>query len=424
MVAYARTRGRNARFVCLVSLALMAMMGFGTTAMAAEPPPAVCASAPYLAYVNTFRALANVPALTEDTTTIAGGAPLAVGDCNHSRYVVKDTIRHDEDPANPWYTAAGNAAGQRGNVAIASGPYTYQDAIDSWMTGPFHAVNMLYAGLTQTAFGFYTESGVSGATLDVFDTNGPTPITPTLFPADQKMMPLTRYNGGEAPDPLTPCMGFPSASFLTPTGPPIILQLTTAPGAVSGSLTLNGGAPLPVCTYTGATYTNADPSFQQLGQAILNARKAVVLFPRDPLTNGIYTVTINASGGPYTWTFAVGLQSITVSPGSISTLSETQFTATGTFAGGNGITSFDLTPYVTWASTNTMIATVNATGAVTPLMQGTTAIIAAFGTISGQATLTSLHKPSSSVPGNPVQLPGQRPTTNPAGAPAPLPSPR
>jgi hypothetical protein len=409
--------GRHTRFFGLLSVAaLLAMTNFGTTAVGAEPPHAVCPTVPYLAYVNSFRVVANLPLLTEDTAQL-------VGDCDHSRYVVKNSITHVEDPNNPWYTAAGAAAGQRGNVATATGPFTYQDAINNWMTGPFHAIGILDPRLTQTAFGIYSEGSNSGATLDVFDINlSFTPTTPTFYPADHKVMPLTSYGGFEAPDPLAPCAG-----YTAPTGAPIILQTVNAPDPASGTLSLAGLGVLPSCVYTGATY----PPEPFQGSQILSSRNAVVLIPRDPLTNGIYTVSISANGGPYAWTFAVGLQSITVSPPSVSATAPgtQQFTATGNFAPGNGIMAMDLGPYVTWTSTNPTTASVNATGLATLHTLGSAAITASYGSISGAATYalpyTLPGKPSGGGnQGNPAPAPGQRPGGNPNGNPNPLPPPR
>jgi uncharacterized protein YjdB len=81
-----------------------------------------------------------------------------------------------------------------------------------------------------------------------------------------------------------------------------------------------------------------------------------------------------------------GLSAITVTPGSasINKGSQQQFTATGTFSG--GLTS-NITNFVTWQSSNPVVATVNSTGLTTALSPGTATIQASSGTISGSATL-------------------------------------
>ena len=81
-----------------------------------------------------------------------------------------------------------------------------------------------------------------------------------------------------------------------------------------------------------------------------------------------------------------GLSAIAVTPASasINTGFQQQFTATGTFSG--GVTS-NITNFVTWKSSNTVVATVGATGLASALSAGTTTIKATSGTISGSATL-------------------------------------
>lgn len=120
------------------AVALCALLvGLWPAAVGAEPPDATCTATPYLTYINQFRAQANLPLLTENAAKL-------VGDCNHSRYVVKATIVHGEDSTNPWYTTSGNAAGLSGNVAAGCCQgTTYQGPIDLWMTGPFHGVGMI-----------------------------------------------------------------------------------------------------------------------------------------------------------------------------------------------------------------------------------------------------------------------------------------
>ncbi|HEY6837619.1 MAG TPA: DUF3443 family protein, partial [Geobacteraceae bacterium] len=79
-----------------------------------------------------------------------------------------------------------------------------------------------------------------------------------------------------------------------------------------------------------------------------------------------------------------------------------QFTATGTFSDNS---TQDLTPSVSWASSNTGVATISAAGLATSVALGTTTITATSGTISNATTLTISSATLRSVavtPANPV----------------------
>ena len=128
----------------------MLSLFFAAVTPSAQP---VRAAPPWLDYVNSLRANANLPSVTENTTWSAG-------DLAHAQYMVtNNTIGHSETPGNPGYSDAGNTAAQNGNVAVSAGSttYTYQNAIDSWMTGPFHGIGIVDPMLAQTGFGLYTD---------------------------------------------------------------------------------------------------------------------------------------------------------------------------------------------------------------------------------------------------------------------------
>ena len=81
------------------------------------------------------------------------------------------------------------------------------------------------------------------------------------------------------------------------------------------------------------------------------------------------------------------LVSIAVSPtnATVTTGGSQQYTAIGTYS--NGSTQ-NITGQVTWASTNTAVATVNSAGLVTAVSPGTTAISATLGGVTGKTPLT------------------------------------
>jgi hypothetical protein len=106
------------------------------------------------------------------------------------------------------------------------------------------------------------------------------------------------------------------------------------------------------------------------------------------------TVTINddAFGSPIVIALSgtgndTNLNAITVTPAttSIAAGAELQFVATGHLTNGSLQT---LTPFVTWSSTQTTVATTTAGGLATGVGAGSTSITAALGSISGSTTLT------------------------------------
>lgn len=280
-----------------------------------------------LTYVNTYRALADLPAVTQDESW-------SQGDQLHSRYVVKNNeLVHAEDPTNPWYTLDGDAAGQGSNVLAASDT-AMQDAsaVDKWMSGPFHAVNILDPRLQTIGFGSYREASANteqdinnspafaedslqmAAALDTFRGLGDaSDIFPIFYPAQGKVLPITMYSGGETPDPLSACPG-----YAAPSGPPIIVQFGS--GFTSVNVTAHtfqqNAINVEHCLYTETSYINPDPDQQSLGRSFLSSRDAVVIIPRAPLTPGAsYTVSLAVNGQTYTWSFGVDLYAVGALPG-------------------------------------------------------------------------------------------------------------
>jgi hypothetical protein len=269
---------------------------------------------PWLDYLNLFRDLADLPhpGLNDSWSH---------GCWLHSRYCVEnDIIVHQEDPGNPWYTVEGNAAGTSGNVAVSSS-VTWPDEtfLNSWMTGPFHAVGIIDPQLLQTAFGSYRRSvgtWKSAATLDVLRGLGTLPpgVTfPVYFPKPGGQTWLLSYGGNELPNPLT----HSTCTFGAPSGPPIILQLGS--GGVTPSVTAHGfldnGTPEQHCVFDETDYTNPNADYQSLGRSVLNARDAVVLMPRYTLTAGhTYSVSITSNGQTYDWSFTAVAAPPSLSP--------------------------------------------------------------------------------------------------------------
>ncbi len=271
----------------------------------------------WLGYLNLFREMAGLPHLAENTDW-SSGAML------HSRYMVKeDAITHSENSSSPWYTAEGALAGASGNIFVSGWMNTPDEAaIDWWMTAPFHAVAIIDPRLQVTGLGSYRENigfYKMGATVDVQRGRGTLPpgySFPVMFPKDGGQTWLTRFYGGEWPDPLISCPG-----YAAPTGPAIILQLGS--GSLTPTITASGfvdnSGSLEYCLLTETNYTNPDSASQNSGRIILGNRDAVVILPRLPLTVGqTYTATATSDGNPLTWHFSVtsppvlGLQAMPV----------------------------------------------------------------------------------------------------------------
>jgi hypothetical protein len=270
----------------------------------------------WLGPLNYYRSLAGI-------LPVAPDADLSSGDVAHARYLVKNygkdkdrslgAAAHSEDPAKPWYTAAGFAAASASNVneEYDSRPERFEaaKAIDGWISIPFHRLWILNPGLHRAGYGQYCEAGACVGALNVLGGADPMPITPKLldrpieFPPDGSVLKL-RSGEGEWPDPLTACPG-----YAPPMGLAITLQLgTLADAKLSAySLKLNGSDPAAIeaCGFDAGTYVNPDPAQQGRVRDTLRDFGAVVVLPRDPLRPGSYTVSITATGRQYTWSFAV-----------------------------------------------------------------------------------------------------------------------
>ena len=105
------------------------------------------------------------------------------------------------------------------------------------------------------------------------------------------------------------------------------------------------------------------------------------VFPNQTWNAANYWVDVVFQAGPIT------LTSIAVTPTNSSILTgvSRQFTATGTYSDGS---TQNLSNQVTWASSNTRVATINTSGLATGISTGTTTISAALGGVSNNTTLT------------------------------------
>jgi len=277
----------------------------------AEEAPAVAGPAPqdWLGELNLLRALAKLPPVSDVPSWSSRNA-------EHARWMVEnDRIDHTETPGTPWYSTSGQLGASRSNVALASYPIDAKDAVDQWMTGPFHGVGLIDPGLTRSGYGGYYNPGSPsmkwGAALDVLSdgiepgrTPPPAASYPVRWPSPGSTLHLRSYGGNESPNPLTTCPG-----YTAPTGTPLYVLFASPNGSVtSSSLTrTNDGASMPVCTFDWTNYNNPNANDQNLGRNVLGRRNAVVVMPRSPLENGkVYRLNVTRNGVTATSTFNVG----------------------------------------------------------------------------------------------------------------------
>ena len=160
----------------------------------ARPPRR--AEPPWLVHLNAYRAMVKLAPVSDEPS-------LSEGDLNHTRYLVENyagpisqgvntgAAMHSEETGKPGFTPIGLQAAQNSDVAEWPGPTPPRSstwALDDWMTGAFHRMNLLNPQLRQVAYGESCgDFGVCTAALNVLG-GADRPIsalplaTPILFP--------------------------------------------------------------------------------------------------------------------------------------------------------------------------------------------------------------------------------------------------
>lgn len=258
----------------------------------------------WLDYLNTFREMAGVPLVQEDSD-------LTFGAHSHSRYmVVHDRpIAHAEDPNFALYSPAGHQAGANGLIfATSQIQADHIWAFNFFVSAPFHLIPLIDPNLETVGYGHYNENVGNFTMAGVLDVRSGLQYPPNeaieypiQFPADGAETWVLRHSLFEWPNPIPSCPG-----YSRPSGPPIVLMLGT------GDLTPNvsryevkeNGKPLDVCMFNETNYLNPNASEQSIGRTILDLRDAIVLIPRNPLiTNSEYSVEVETNGELHSWTF-------------------------------------------------------------------------------------------------------------------------
>ncbi len=179
--------------------------------------------------------------------------------------------------------------------------------------------------------------------------------------------------------------------------PPVVTSITpaalTLPKGTPGTLRVTVSRAPNVAT--AVTLSSSDPSIASVPPSVNIAAGALFAdFPVASNAVGQATITASLNGGSATATVTVTpaeLTALTLSPQTPTIYAgETQqFTASGTMTDG---TSQDFTARVTWTSSNTSAATINAAGVASALAAGSSTIGASFSfttVINGQSVTVS-----------------------------------
>lgn len=119
-----------------------------------------------LVQVNSFRANAGVPPVSQDGT-------LNENCFEHARYMaVNNDLTHEQDPSLPYASAAGQKCAQNGNAWLGSSYgrdfWKPIDSIEGWVSSVGHRLWLLYPTTRTFGYGFFTaENNSAGAALDV-----------------------------------------------------------------------------------------------------------------------------------------------------------------------------------------------------------------------------------------------------------------
>jgi hypothetical protein len=209
---------------------------------------------------------------------------------------------HTENPASPYYTPEGAAAGGSSNLIGGSSTEAWRD-IDAWLTGPYHAFPMLLPQLVQAEYardGYYAGLSLGQG----FDWTIENPPGPVLFPGPGLTLPMS-YVGNEDPDPLLPCgWEYPDAI----PGLPLFVLTTVEPtDGTTATITADDG---PDYSTAAGTICLLDTD-KKLNPAEVRPLDSggyyqLILIPKTMLTASRYHVTVNMPGqAPITWSFIV-----------------------------------------------------------------------------------------------------------------------
>lgn len=270
---------------------------------AANPtPPFISPNASWISTVNYYRAMAGLPAVTENKTW-------STADVAHSCWMLWNGIAHSETPGTTNYSAAGDQAGRTGNVAVTTDiNATARTFVELWTTGPFHAIGLLRYNLKTVGYGNCTSTATpkwrSAATLDVIHglvAGTKRPTTPILWPGDGTSTSLTKFKV-ETPNPLVYCGGtYPTSGA----GLPLMAMMPEAVTTVKTATITGPSGAVPTCALWGNKTPAKDDGAWATAKALLNGDNAVTLLPNAELQPGLYRVVLTTNARTVRWSFTV-----------------------------------------------------------------------------------------------------------------------
>ncbi len=295
-----------------------------TTAPASSPmmeeaPGTAGTSSNWLTVLNGYRTRLKVPPVVEDPA-------LSRGCLAHAKYLMTNygetmahgqqpgALFHREDESKPGYSPEGLKAARTSDVIYQPRNKLTDDelmaqAIQWWISGPFHRAQLVNPELKQVGFGRYCEGVGCVSALDSTSDSalalpGGSPLAePIEVPPDGATVKAPGF-GGEWPDPVASCPGYSAFA------PAITLQLGMHVPAKIGEESLAqttgaaAGTKVATCAYDSESYVNPDAGTQAHGREILRSFGEVVMMVRDPLVGGeTYRVAMTVNGKPYTWSF-------------------------------------------------------------------------------------------------------------------------
>jgi uncharacterized protein YkwD len=279
-------------------------------------PAAVGSGANWLIVLNKYRTRLNLRPVEEDPS-------LSNGCLAHAKYLMRNyggtfrnigILMHEEHESKPGYSLAGRKAAQASDIVFQPRNKMTDDqlmgqAIEWWISGPFHRAQLINPELRRVGFAQYCEGA---RCVSALNTTSDAPLAsissrrlaaPIEVPPDGATVKTPGF-GGEWPNPVASCSGYSTKSPAITLNLGIYLpakitdaHLTQTTGAAAGTI-------LDTCAYDSDSYTNPNAGDQERARQVLRSFGEVVMMVRDPLSPGeSYRVAMTVNGKPYRWSF-------------------------------------------------------------------------------------------------------------------------